>query len=245
MKNQTTIQREQLPNSAKQTLELIAFLTYEFKSQLNSINTSVSLLAEKLANSHNDFETKLIGNIMASHHYLEARTSELLALVKLQVDGFHLELELTDIDDIVHRVIDQLSSTISNREQSLTLSLAPNTKKIIADSLRIEQVLHNLLSNASKSTPAGGNISISTDKQAGYIVIKVRDSGRCIPSLDQREIFQPYCCLTGDKDTQIHGIRLGPALCKYLVELHGGRIWVENEENNGNTFALTLPLNNN
>ena len=182
---------------------------------------------------------------MSSHHYLEARTSELLALVKLQVDGFHLELELTDIDAIVHRVVDQLSPIISNREQLLTLNLTPNTKKIMADSMRIEQVLHNLLSNASKSTPTGGNISISTDKQAGYIFIKIQDGSPCISRLEQRELFQPYCRLTGDKDTQIPGIGLGLALCKHLVELHGGRIWVENEEKNGNTFAFTLPLNNN
>ncbi len=245
MKNQATIQREQLPSSAKQTLELIAFLTYDFKSQLTSINSSVSLLAERLANSHNDFETKLIGNILASHHYLEARTSELLALVKLQVDGCHLEFELTDIDAIVHRVIEQLSPIISNREQSLTLNLTPNTRKIIADSLRIEQVLHNLLSNASKSTPTGGSISLSTAKQDGYMVIKIQDSSPCIPRIAQRELFQPYCRLTGDKDTQIPGTGFGLALCKHLVELHGGRIWVENEENNGNTFAFTLPLNHN
>jgi len=245
MKNQATIQRKQTVNSAKQTLELIGFLAYEFKSQLTSINKSASLLAENLANSNNDFATKLIGNIIASHRYLEARTSELLALVKLQVDGFQLELELTDIDTIVHRVVDQLSPIISNREQSLTLNTTPNTKKVMADSLRIEQVLHNLLSNASKSTPIGGSISISTDKQAGYIFIKIQDVSPCIPCLEQRELFQPYCHLTGDKDTQIPGIGLGMALCKHLVELHGGRIWVENEEKNGNTFALTLPLNNN
>ena len=244
MKNQATIQREQLPNSAKQTLELIAFLTYDFKSQLTSLNASVILLAEKLAKSHNDFETKLIGNIMASYHYLETRTTELLELVKLQVDGFHLELELTDIDAIVHRVIDKLSPIISSREQSLTINLAPATRKIIIDSLRVEQVLHNLLSNASKSTPTGGNIFVSTDKQAGYVVVKIRDCSPCIPHVEQRELFQLSCRLTGDKDTQIPGTGLGLALCKHLVELHGGRIWVENEENNGNTFAFTLPSNN-
>jgi len=253
MKNQATIHRKQTVNSAKQTLELIGFLAYEFKSQLTSINKSASLLAENLANSNNYFATKLIGNIIASHHYLEARTSELLALVKLQllalvklqVDGFQLEPELTDIDTIVHRVVDQLSPIISNREQSLTLNTTPNTKKVMADSLRIEQVLHNLLSNASKSTPIGGSISISTDKQAGYIFIKIQDSGPRMLRLEQRELFQPYCRLTGDKDTQIPGIGLGMALCKHLVELHGGRIWVENKEKKGNTFALTLPLNNN
>jgi two-component system sensor histidine kinase KdpD len=77
------------------------------------------------------------------------------------------------------------------------------------------------------------------------MVIKIKDSSPGITRIAQRELFQPYCRLTGDKDTQIPGTGLGLALCKHLVELHGGRIWVENEENNGNTFAFTLPLNHN
>ncbi|UCH50394.1 MAG: HAMP domain-containing histidine kinase [Chloroflexota bacterium] len=238
------MQRQKLPNSAKQTLELIAFLTYNFKSQLTSLNTSASLLAEKLASSHNDSETKLIGNIMASHHYLETIISELLALIKLQVDGLHLELEPTNIDALVHSVVDKLSPVFSSREQSLALNLAPANRKITIDSLRVEQILHNLLSNASKSTPTGGNICVSTDSQAGYVVIKIRDGSSSISNVKQNELFQPYCRLTGDKDTKVPGPDLGLALCKHLVELHGGRMWVENEEDNGNIFAFTLPLNN-
>lgn len=246
MKNQVNTHRKNLVNGAKQTLELIAFLAYEFRSQLTLINTSASLLAEKLTASQNDddSEAKLIGKILDSNHYLEARISELLSLVKLQVDGFTLEPEPTDIDALVNRVVNRLSPIISNREQSLTLNVTPNTKKIIADSLRIEQVLHNLLSNASKSTPTGGKISLSVAKQDGYIVIKIQDSSQCIPSAEQWKLFQPHCRLTGDKDTQIPGISLGLAICKHLVELHGGTMWIESEKSNGRIFAFTLPVKN-
>ena len=245
MENQASLQRNQLPNDAKQTLELVAFLAHEFKSRLTSITTSASLLAEELALQHDDPKTKLISNILASSHYLEARTLELLGLVKLQVEGFHLELEPTDINTIVYRVVDQLLPTVRSRNQSLALNLVPHPSKIIADPLRVEQVLHNLLSNATKLTPNGGNISISSDKQAGYMVIKIQDSSPCIPPEEQRELFQPYYRLKEVKDKQISGIGLGLALCRHLVELHDGRIWVESKENNGNTFAFTLPLDNN
>jgi len=76
------------------------------------------------------------------------------------------------------------------------------------------------------------------------VVIKIRDGSSSISNVKQNELFQPYCRLTGDKDTQVPGPDLGLALCKHLVELHGGRMWVENEEDNGNIFAFTLPLNN-
>ena len=244
MKNQTSLQKERSRNGARQTLELISFLTYEFKTQLASITNSANLLREELALSHNDLKTKLISNILASSHYLGTRASEILDLLKLHVEGFNLELETMDISVIIHRVIDRLSSNIRGRKQSFDFNFAPNPPKIIADPLRIEQVLHNLLSNASKFTPEGGNIFVSTDKQAGYIVIKIEDSSPCITRDEQLELFQPYYRLKGDEDTQIPRIGLGLALCKHLIELHGGRIWLESKKSNGNVFAFTLPSNN-
>ena len=242
MKNQIATQRENLASGAKQTLELVAFLAHEFKSQLTLINTSASLLAEKAAAFQNEPEAKLIDKILDANHCLEVKTSELLSLVNLQIDGFNLELELTDIDALVHKVANQLAPIISNREQSLILNMTPNIKKIVADSLRVEQVLHNLLLNASKYTPTGGNISVSTAKQEGYIVIAIQDGSKWIPSLEQRDLLQPYCRFTDDNDTQITGTGLGLAISKHLVELHGGTMWIENKKNNGRIFAFSLPL---
>lgn len=242
MQNQPTLEIE--PNGAKQTLELVSFLTYEFKTQLNSIINSASLLGEELALFHNDTKSKLIGNILTSSHYLDARALEILDLVKLHVEGFDLELEKTDINTIIYRVADRLLPNTHSRRQSLNMNLMPNPPKIIADRLRIEQVLHNLLSNASKCTPAGSSLFVSTGKQVGYIVITIQDSGPCITREEQRELFQPYYRLRYDKDSQVTRTGLGLTLCKRLIELHGGRIWLESKENHGNAFVFTLPLNN-
>lgn len=242
MNNITDLQREQSPVRAKQTLELISFLTHELKSPLTSIITSAGLLAEELALSPDDPKTKLISNILASAYNLEARASELLDLAKLEAEGFRLELEPTEINAILYDVVDQLSPIVRSRGQSLTLNLPPRLPNIIADSLRIEQVLINLLSNAAKFTPQGGSISVSADEQNGYIVIEVQDSGPSIPLEEQHKVFQPYYRLKGANKEHIPGVGLGLALCKHLVELHGGRIWIESEQGKGNTFAFSLPV---
>lgn len=242
MNNITNLQREQSPVRAKQTLELISFLTHELKSPLTSIISSAGLLAEELALSPDDPKTKLISNILASAYNLEARASELLNLAKLEAKGFHLELEPTEINAIVYDVVDQLSPIVRSRRQSLTLNLPPRLPNIIADSLRIEQVLVNLLSNAAKFTPQGGSISLSADEQNGYIVIEVQDSGPSIPLEEQHKVFQPYYRLKAANREHIPGVGLGLALCKHLVELHGGRIWMESQQGKGNTFAFSLPV---
>lgn len=242
MNNKDNLRREQSPAGAKQTLELISFLTHELKSPLTSIIASAGLLAEELALSLDDPKTKLIGNILTSAHNLEARASELLDLAKLEAEGFQLELEPTDINDVVYHAVDQLSATVRSRGQSLTLNLAPHLPKIIADFLRIEQVVVNLLSNAAKFTPQNSSISLSADQGNGCIVIEVQDSGPSIPLEEQHKVFQPYYRLKDANKEHIAGVGLGLALCKHLVELHGGRIWVESEQGKGNTFAFSLPI---
>ena len=122
--NVTNPKREQSPSRAKQTLELISFLTHELKTPLTSIITSAGLLVEELALSPDDSKTKLIGNILTSAYNLEARTSELLELAKLEAEGFQLELEPTDINTIVYNAVDQLSPIIYSKNQSLSLNIA-------------------------------------------------------------------------------------------------------------------------
>ena len=229
------------PTQARQTIELISFLMHEFKTPLTSIITSAGLLAEELPLSPDDPKTRLISNILTSAYNLEARASELLDLAKLEAEGFQLELEPADINTVIYNAVDQISPTINSRNQSLTLNLAHHLPKTIADSLRIEQVLLNLLSNATKFTPEGGSISLTSTKQNDHIVIKVQDSGSSIPLEEQTKVFQLYYRLRDAKE-HIPGTGLGLTLCKHLIELHGGTIWVESQQSKGSTFAFSLPL---
>ena len=141
MNSSANLLKEPFPIRAKQTLEIISFITHEFKTPLTSIIASASLLAEELAFSPDDPKAKLLSNILASAHNLEIKTSELLELTKLEATGFHLELEPTNINIIVRSATEQISPLIRNRNQSLTLKLDPQIPEIVADSLRVEQIL--------------------------------------------------------------------------------------------------------
>ena len=242
MNSSANLLKEPFPIRAKQTLEIISFITHEFKTPLTSIIASASLLAEELAFSPDDPKAKLLSNILASAHNLEIKTSELLELTKLEATGFHLELEPTNINIIVRSATEQISPLIRNRNQSLTLKLDPQLPEIVADSLRVEQILINLLSNASKFTQDGGSISLTVYKIDNYLVVEIQDSGPGIPPEEQGKLLQPYYRLESNKE-HTPGVGLGLALGKHLVELHGGKMWMESELGKGSTFAFSLPLN--
>lgn len=158
------------------------------------------------------------------------------------VEGFSLELEPTDIYAIAHKAADQILPIVHSRDQSLTLNVMPRLPEITADSLRIEQILLHLLYNATQFTPDGGSISLSASRKDSYIVIEIEYGGSSIPPEDQHEVFQPYYRFKSDGEKDFPGAGLGLALCKHLVELHGGTMWLKSEQGKGNTLALALPL---
>jgi signal transduction histidine kinase len=106
---------------------------------------------------------------------------------------------------------------------------------VLVDRLRFEQVLINLLSNAQRYSPGGGCISIGHETVGGEEVLSVTDSGPGVPDEDRELIFEPF--YRGDRS----GLGLGLAIAKSIVELHGGRIWVEASPTGGSTFAVALP----
>ena len=109
------------------------------------------------------------------------------------------------------------------------------------DERRIRQVVFNLLSNAVKFTPSGGRVDVSAAKENGEVVIAVRDTGPGIDAADQARIFEEFQQARDTNGERPEGTGLGLALSRSLVELHGGRIWVESEPGKGSTFTFTLP----
>jgi len=99
----------------------------------------------------------------------------------------------------------------------------------------------NLLSNASRSTPNGGHISLSADLQDEFVFIRIHDGGPTISAETQRYIFHPFCNPQNSK-IDCASTDLSLALCKHYVELHGGNIQIESTKNKGNTFSVILPV---
>ena len=121
------------------------------------------------------------------------------------------------------------------------LDMLQNLPAVSADPLRFELILHNLIDNAIKYSPEGGEIRISARNDGTCITVSVKDQGVGIAPKDQSKLFEPFQRLeTMRQATQ--GVGLGLVVCKRLVEAHGGRIWVESEKGKGSTFSFTLPL---
>src|SRR2546422_11582726 len=145
-----------------------------------------------------------------------------------------LELASVSIDQLVATAAAIVQPLVAAKHQSIDLkSSAPGTL-VRVDRLRFEQVLINLLSNAQRYTPPGGHITVSTRLAGGELILTVADSGPGVSPEDRELIFEPF--YRGDRS----GLGLGLAIAKSLVELHNGRIWVNDSDHHGSEFCVAV-----
>ncbi len=221
-------------------LRFIDTLSHELKTPLTSIIAAGGLLAEELENSTDESSKKLIQTIIRNANTLETRLAELLDIVKTGSGKLQLELEPVDMKSLVLGTCMQMSPLIRGKQQTLNTDLPDFIPIIHGDGQRLEQVLLNLLTNAIKFTPEKGIITVGVKKEDTGLVIGVHDDGIGIAKEEQDRLFKPYSRLSSDR--QRHpGLGLGLALSKQVVELHGGRIWVDSETGKGSTFSFFIP----
>lgn len=236
--------REEQLRWEKQNEEWIRFvdtLNHELKTPLTSIIAAAGLLAEELEADGQESYQRLIQNIMHNSETLETRLAEFLEVIKTRGGGLRLELEPMDIKSLLQGVGWQMSPLIEGKGQHLVVDLPESLPLVQGDGQRLEQVVINLMSNATKFTPKGGSITLRARKKENEVLVEVRDSGIGISKEEQTRLFIPYSRL--NSDMQRHpGLGLGLALAKQVVDLHGGKIWVESELGKGSTFAFSLPL---
>lgn len=239
--SQERAERIALERQAKEGSEFIAAISHELKTPLTSIIASGDLLSEEIRGEKQEPQRRLIQNIVNSAHSLQAKLDELMDAGKKGARLPQLQLKPLDIKFLLEDISGQVSPVTKSKEQSLILDLPDSLPMVGADAHQLEQVLLNLLTNATKFTPKGGSIILRAKKQDANLVIEVQDSGIGIPKEEQARLFQPYYRVESDRQ-RYPGLGLGLALAKQIVELHGGKIWVESKLGKGSTFAFSLPL---
>jgi signal transduction histidine kinase len=221
-------------------LRFIDTLSHELKTPLTSIIAAAGLLAEELETTADEPSQKLSQTIIQNANTLETRLAELLDIVKTGSGKLQLQPEPVDLKSIILGTCQQISPLMREKKQNLTTHLPGSVPIIHGDGQRLEQVLLNLMNNAVKFTPEGGNISVKLYEETAGLVVSVKDDGIGIAKEAQTRLFIPYSRLHADR--QRHpGLGLGLALSKQVVELHGGRIWVESEDGKGSTFSFFIP----
>ncbi len=210
---------------------------HELKTLLTAIIVSAELLAEELQPDHKDLPLRLTQNIIRNARSLDEKLTNFSEMTGLLSGEFSFEPEMLEIEPIIQSVTSQIYPITHSRKQTLTVDLPPTLPHIRAHRRYLEQILVNLLTNASKFTPQGGKITVSAAGDDSNLVIEVADSGIGIPANKQELVFQPYYQIKGGK-----GSGLGLAITKFLVELHGGKIRLESMPGKGSRFFCSLPL---
>jgi signal transduction histidine kinase len=231
----------ELESASRHKSEFLANMSHELRTPLNAIVGFSQVLHEKLFGEINEKQEEYLDDIISSANHLLSLINDILDLSKVEAGQVELELNTFSLKEAVERGVVMIRERATKSGVELALRADPRVEFVDADERRIRQVIFNLLSNAVKFTPHGGRIDVSTAMEDGEVRVAVADTGPGIPPDDRERIFEEFQQTEAGQE-QREGTGLGLALSKRLVELHGGRIWVESEVGEGSTFTFALPL---
>ncbi len=234
------VARDMAESSDRMKSAFLATMSHELRTPLNSIIGFSGILLQGLAGPLNDEQAKQLGMVSTSADHLLALINDVLDLSKIEAGQLQVENERFDLSASVHKVAEAVRVQAKKKHLELELDMAPGIGEIESDRRRVEQVLINLLSNAIKFTERG-RVSVVASREDGRIVIAVTDTGQGIAREDLDKLFKPFSQVDTGLARRHEGTGLGLSICKRLVDLLGGRIWVESEPGKGSTFAFELP----
>jgi signal transduction histidine kinase len=230
----------QLEVASQHKSDFLANMSHELRTPLNAIIGFSQVLRQGLFGPVNAKQEEYLDDILSSGHHLLSLINDVLDLSKVEAGQVELEVASFSLREALERGVVMVREPASQRGVAFALELAPDVDLVEGDERRLRQVVFNLLSNAVKFTPEGGSIVVASARVDGEVQVSVTDTGPGIVAEDRERIFEEFQ-QTDVGVQQREGTGLGLALSKRLVELHGGRIWVESEPGHGSRFVVTLP----
>ena len=230
--------REDLEAEIKRRAEFIRAAVHELKTPVTAMLASSDILLSEL---RDPTMLRVATNINRGAISLNRRIDELLDVARGEVGMLQLKLAYLEPAGLLNWAYQYMAPVAASRQQTLALELPPSLSLMQGDEQRLQQVVLNLLSNACKYTQRGGQITLRARETGSSIVVEVEDNGPGIPPEEQSKLFSPYYRLERDGHG-MDGLGLGLNLCKRLVELHGGQIWLNSVVGQGSTFGFSVPL---
>jgi signal transduction histidine kinase len=231
----------QLEVASRHKSEFLANMSHELRTPLNAIIGFSQVLQQRLFGEVNAKQEEYLDDILSSGNHLLSLINDVLDLSKVEAGQVELEVATFSLREALERGLVMVREPAMKHGVRLSLELAPGDDLVNGDERRVRQVVFNLLSNAVKFTPEGGSVVVASARVDGEVRVSVTDTGPGISPKDQERIFEEF--QQTDVGVEQHeGTGLGLALSKRLVELHGGRIWVESEPGHGSRFTFTLPI---
>lgn len=225
--------------------EFLANMSHELRTPLNSIIGFSELLADRWAGKLNGKQLEYVGYIFSSGHHLLQLINDILDLSKVEAGKMDLRIASVIIEDLLENCLAMISEKAIKHGFKVQSQVHENLlhAQIRADEVKLKQIVVNLLSNAMKFTPDCGTIRLEARKRETELHVTVSDTGIGIKPEDHERIFEAFEQVDSSYSRQQEGTGLGLALTRRLVELHGGRIWVQSEgEDKGSTFTFAIPF---
>lgn len=240
-----------LREALRQQMDALTHTAHEMLTPLNVLRWTIDLMRFGDTGRLNRQQLELVEQMHQTNRRLVGLVQNLLEVSKLEQGRLVLKKSVFAVEDAIDEAAGIIS--IKAREKNIELAWRRPRKalpKVRGDQDRVVQILLNLLSNAVKYTDIGGRVSVSVGEagqaapdgpQGRFIEVAVRDNGRGITEADQKRLFERFFRAASVIKDDIEGTGLGLHIVRGLVEMHGGRIWVESESGSGSTFRFTLP----
>ena len=220
-------------------VDFVSAITHELKTSLTAIIASAELIADELHVSEGSVQWRLLQSIIRNAHRLNERVTSLAEMPRSRTQDFQFRPQAVDIAQVASSVVERIHPRVQSRRQSLTLDVPDSLPLVRADPEYLEQVLLHLVANASKFSPEEGSIKVSVwQDDRSNLVTQVSDTCGGIPPEEQERVFEAYY--------QVHKGDgrggLGLTIARFLVELHGGKIWLAGQTGPGCSFFFSIPV---
>jgi len=214
---------------------LLSSVSHDLRTPLAAIIGSATSLLQDAGAPLTHKARELVENVIEEGQWLARLVANLIETTRLETGAVALRKEPGSIEEIAGSALGRLEAMLARRE--ITTSVPPDLPLVPMDGVLIEQVFMNLLENAARHTPEGTPIAVTARAEKDRLIVEVADRGPGVPPEDLEKVFEKFYHAKGSK-----GAGLGLAICRAVLNAHGGRIWAESREGGGASFKFSLPL---
>jgi signal transduction histidine kinase len=232
---------KELQAASQHKSQFLANMSHELRTPLNAILGYTELVVDRIYGEVPERIREVLERVQKSGRHLLDLINDVLDLSKIEAGQLSLSLKDYSFHDMVHTVITATESLAAEKGLKLTVAVDPDLPVALGDERRMAQVLLNLLGNAIKFTEEG-ELKVGAAKADGAFLVSVSDTGPGIPESEQQRIFEEFQQLDSSSTRAKGGTGLGLAIAKRIVEMHGGRLWVESVVGRGSTFFFSVPV---